>query len=229
MSRIDEELEQALRESEANAENHLAEAGGTAQATSATVTPSPEDSASSTRRSLGLLVALLVMGAAILVFVLGKSSDEFVYSKEVHEVLGAKEQLAERNLKMQGILVQGSLMKRDQPCEYRFKLRPLNQADGEAIDVRYAACIVPDTFRDVKGMDVEVTAEGKLTAAGDAFEAKHILAKCPSKYEMQQREALGEQSPHGGGKPDLNPMANYPAGAENLPATNTLPAANQAY
>ena len=54
---------------------------------------------------------------------------------------------------------------------------------------------MPDTFRDVPGMDVAVTAEGKLTDDG-RFEASQIMAKCPSKYEMQQRAEAGEQAPH---------------------------------
>jgi cytochrome c-type biogenesis protein CcmE len=61
--------------------------------------------------------------------------------------------------------------------------------------VRYAQCIVPDTFRDIPGMDVSVTAEGTLAASGD-FEATQIMAKCPSKYEMRDRANKGEQAPH---------------------------------
>jgi cytochrome c-type biogenesis protein CcmE len=45
------------------------------------------------------------------------------------------------------------------------------------------------------GMDVSVTAEGKLTEAGN-FEASNIMAKCPSKYEMKDRAKSGEAAPH---------------------------------
>ena len=55
---------------------------------------------------------------------------------------------------------------------------------------------MPDTFRDVPDIDVGVTVEGELQA-DDSFEATSVLAKCPSKYEMQQRKEHGEQMPHG--------------------------------
>ena len=44
-------------------------------------------------------------------------------------------------------------------------------------------------------MDIGVTVEGKLNQTGQ-FEATQVLAKCPSKYEMKQKQAQGEQMPH---------------------------------
>ena len=43
-------------------------------------------------------------------------------------------------------------------------------AAGAELAVRYAQCVVPDTFRDVPGMDVGVTVEGKVAPDG-AFDA----------------------------------------------------------
>jgi cytochrome c-type biogenesis protein CcmE len=83
-------------------------------------------------------------------------------------------------------------VKRDQPCEYRFTIGK----NGAELPVRFAQCVVPDTFRDVPDLDVGVTVEGELQADG-SFEATSVLAKCPSKYEMQQRKQHGEQMPHG--------------------------------
>ena len=71
------------------------------------------------------------------------------------------------------------------------------------VPVRFAQCVVPDTFRDVPGMDVGVTVEGSLLA-DNSFEATTVLAKCPSKYEMKERQGKGEQMPHG---LDQNPTA----------------------
>ena len=195
MSDLDEQLKKAIEESEATA----------------TVAEDPveTDGSSSAKRNVGLLITLLVMAGGILTFVLGQDSEKLTYSKQVNEVVGAEAELGERTLRVQGILVHGSLLKRDDPCEFRFKMRPKDDPEGAPLDVRYAACIVPDTFRDVQGMDVEVTAEGKL-ADDDAsyLEAKHIFAKCPSKYEMQQRQAAGEKAPHGDGQPAVNdPMS----------------------
>lgn len=199
MSELDDELKKALDDSAATA---------TASVTTSSVDDGEENHS---KRNLGLLITLLVMGGAILTFVLGQDSDELVYSKQVEDVVGAEAKLGERNLRVQGVLVHGSLVKRDDPCEYRFEIRSKDQPTVAPLQVRYAACIVPDTFRDVKGMDVEVTAEGKLAAAdGDAkyLEAKQIFAKCPSKYEMQQRQAAGEKAPHGEVAP--SPMDTLP-------------------
>jgi cytochrome c-type biogenesis protein CcmE len=61
---------------------------------------------------------------------------------------------------------------------------------------------VPDTFRDVPGMDVGVTVEGELQS-DQSFLASSVLAKCPSKYEMKEKQKNGEQMPHG-------PLASTP-------------------
>ena len=98
-----------------------------------------------------------------------------------------------RNVRVKGMLVKGTLTRRDDPCEYRFKL----QEKGSVLAIEYPQCVVPDTFRDMPGMDVEVTAEGKLAANG-TFTATSIMAKCPSKYEMKQKSMAGELAPHAG-------------------------------
>ena len=114
-----------------------------------------------------------------------------VYSKGVDELVAQREQLADRHVRVDGVLVSGTLRRRDQPCEYRFAL----EKNGATIDVRYPQCVVPDTLRDYPNVKVQVTAEGRLASEGH-FEADQIMAKCPSKYEMNQRAAKGKQAPH---------------------------------
>jgi cytochrome c-type biogenesis protein CcmE len=115
-----------------------------------------------------------------------------IYSKPVDELLSARAKFMGRPVRAEGNLVHGSLSKREQPCEYRFVITK-NAAE---LPVRFGQCVVPDTFRDVPGMDVGVTVEGELQADG-SFEATSVLAKCPSKYEMKQRKERGEEMPHG--------------------------------
>ncbi|HYO98210.1 MAG TPA: cytochrome c maturation protein CcmE [Polyangiaceae bacterium] len=179
MSRVDDELLQAVADSEA-----------AAPATAPVVSPiaAPEQRP---KRNLGLLIALLAMGGGILSLVLTSFEDAAVYSRGVDQLVQEKDKLTGRNVRVDGTLVKGTLKRRDQPCEYRFSM----EKKGANLDVRYAQCIVPDTFRDVPGMDVAVTAEGTLNAAGQ-FEATHIMAKCPSKYEMDARAKKGELAPH---------------------------------
>jgi cytochrome c-type biogenesis protein CcmE len=144
------------------------------------------------RRNLGLLLALLVMGGTTLALVMTSFEGAAVYSKGVDELVIEREKLADRTVRVEGLLVKGSLVRRDQPCEYRFRMTK----NGKELSVHYPQCVVPDTFRDVPNIDVTVTAEGKLDEAGH-LEAHNIFAKCPSKYEMQQSAAKGEKAPHG--------------------------------
>lgn len=144
------------------------------------------------RRKNILTVAMLAAaGAAVAALVLLKMKDTGVYSKPVDELLSAQERFVGKAVRVEGNLVHGTLVRRETPCEYRFEIEQKQQA----LKVRFPKCIVPDTFKDVPGMDVGVTVEGRLLASGE-FEADNVLAKCPSKYEMQERKSKGEQMPH---------------------------------
>lgn len=161
--------------------------------------------ASGGRRWMGAAIAVaLTMGtAAIAVLVLTGMQSNAIYSKPVDQLLGDRAKFVGRPVRAEGNLVHGSLQKRDQPCEYRFKIAK----NGVELPVRFAQCVVPDTFRDVPGVDVGVTVEGELTADAQ-FEATSVLAKCPSKYEMQERKQRGEEMPHG-------PLAIEQSGGES--------------
>ncbi len=138
-----------------------------------------------------LLIPLVAVGAAIVAFVLTGMKDNAIYSKPVDQLVAQKARFLGRPVRAEGNLVHGTLEKRDTPCEYRFTITK----NGVDVPVRYAQCVVPDTFRDVPGMDVGVTVEGSLLA-DNSFEATTVLAKCPSKYEMKDRAARGESMPH---------------------------------
>lgn len=153
--------------------------------------------------SVLLVSALVAGGAAVAALVLGGMKDNSIYAKSVDALMNEKSRFAGRAVRAEGNLVHGSLVKRDSPCEYRFTI----EKNGTSVPVRFAQCIVPDTFRDVPGMDVGVTVEGKLLA-DNSFEATSVLAKCPSKYEMQERKSKGEAMPHQGvGQPPGQPGA----------------------
>jgi cytochrome c-type biogenesis protein CcmE len=139
-----------------------------------------------------IAVGLTMGAAAIAVLVLTGMQSNAIYSKPVDQLLGDKAKFLGRPVRAEGNLVHGSLEKRDQPCEYRFTIAK----NGVSLPVRFAQCVVPDTFRDVAGMDVGVTVEGELKP-DSTFEATSVLAKCPSKYEMQERKQRGEEMPHG--------------------------------
>ncbi len=143
-------------------------------------------------RGPAVAVALAMGAAAVAGLVLTGMQDKAIYSKPVDELLAQKAKFSGRPVRAEGNLVHGSLVKRDQPCEYRFTI----EKNGTQMPVRFAQCVVPDTFRDVPDVDVGVTVQGELLA-DSTFEASEVLAKCPSKYEMQQKKQNGEQMPHG--------------------------------
>jgi cytochrome c-type biogenesis protein CcmE len=179
MSRVDDELTKALEESETIAKAEPA------------YSVSVESPTRKRKGNRGLLAALLVMVVGILSLVFLSFKNAAVYAYQVDQAVKEQSKLTGRNIKVQGILTRGTLVRRDQPCEYRFTV----ESKGVKLPVRLPACVVPDTFRDVPGMDTEVTATGMLTAAGH-FEATNVMAKCPSKYEMRDRAQKGESAPH---------------------------------
>ena len=139
-----------------------------------------------------MAVGLAVAAALIATLVLTGMQDKAIYSKPVDQLLAQRSRFVGRPVRADGRLVHGSLTRRDRPCEYRFTI-----ATGTAeLPVRFAQCVVPDTFRDVPSVDVAVTVEGALQSDG-TFEATNVLAKCPSKYEMKERKQRGEEMPHG--------------------------------
>lgn len=145
-----------------------------------------------------LAVGLAMGAAGLATFVLTGMQDKAIYSKPVDELLAQKAKFMGRPVRAEGNLVHGTLVKRDQPCEFRFTIAK----NGAELPVRFDQCVVPDTFRDMPNMDVGVTVEGELQA-DQTFVATSVLAKCPSKYEMQERQKNGEQMPHG-------PLASTP-------------------
>jgi cytochrome c-type biogenesis protein CcmE len=150
-------------------------------------------------RSLGLLATLLVMvGAVVALFLVG-FKEAAIYATPVDQLLASKDKLTGRKVRVEGELVPGTLVKRDSPCEYRFTVH----GPKEQLPVRYAQCVIPDTFRDVPNGGVQVTVEGTLSPEG-SFEATLVMAKCTSKYDPNTHEMKGEAKP-GAGPLSANP------------------------
>ena len=138
---------------------------------------------------IGFVIAGL-MGAVGALLWGTTATDAFVYSKLVHEVMTKPGDFKGRELRVEGELKQGSIKFREQPCEWQFVL----QKEGKEMPVQFSQCVVPDTFRD--GMGISVTVQGKLADTGSSFVANQVVAKCPSKYEMEERAKKGEVMPH---------------------------------
>lgn len=150
-----------------------------------------EEDPEASRKRLLLVIPLVTAAAAIAALVLVGMQDNGMYSKPVDQLMTEKAKFVGKTVRAEGNLVHGSLVKRESPCEYRFTI----EKSGVEVPVRFAKCVVPDTFRDVPGMDVAVTVEGELRA-DNSLEASQVLAKCPSKYEMKEKASKGEKAPH---------------------------------
>jgi cytochrome c-type biogenesis protein CcmE len=174
MSHLDEELARVANEEEAP---------GVAG-------PAGQPAPGAPRRNVGLLVALLVAAGGLVALVMS-FQDAAVYAKTVDQLVAEKARMTGRAARVEGDLVKGSLVHKDSPCEYRFRMAN----KGAEIPVRYGQCVVPDTFQDRPDMDVKVTVEGKLQPDG-SFEASLVMAKCPSKYDMKEKAKNGEKAPH---------------------------------
>jgi len=143
------------------------------------------------------IVFTALSGAVAFLLFGSDASDAFVYSKLVHEVVANPAQFEGRELRVEGELRQGSIQFREEPCEWRFVL----EKQGREMPVTFPQCVVPDTFRD--GMGISVTVQGQLQGDG-SFLANQVVPRCPSKYEMQQRQQNGEQMPHAADGPTPN-------------------------
>jgi len=138
---------------------------------------------------VALVFAVLGVGVAFLLWGT-EASDAFVYSKLVNEVMEDPDRFRGRELRVEGQLRQGSVVFEAEPqCEHRFVL----EREGHELPVRFPRCVVPDTFRDDMPMDVVV--QGQLQE-DDTFLANEVIPRCPSKYEMRQRQQDGEEMPH---------------------------------
>ena len=159
---------------------------------------------------MGLLITLLVMvGGLVGLFLVG-FKEAAIYAMPVDQVMAQTQKLVGRRIRVEGELVPGTLVKRDSPCEYRFTVFPLQKegappaADTKMhLPVRYAQCVIPDTFRDMPAGGVQVTIEGSLTAEGH-FQATQVFAKCSSKYDPKSHEM--NQDAKGGKAPAAIPI-----------------------
>ena len=101
---------------------------------------------------------------------------EYVY---VDEVVARTSDFASREFKVHGIVVEGSVrQKKNESGDYLFEI----EHEGKRLKVHYTD-MVPDTF--AEGGEVVLT--GHLNAVGDTVESSEVSAKCPAKYEEEQR------------------------------------------
>jgi cytochrome c-type biogenesis protein CcmE len=135
-------------------------------------------------RKIVITVALLVAGFAVLFSVGLKGSLVYYLTVSEFKDSGRRTDLGD-NFRVNGIVKAGSIEKHQGAPGARFVL-----TDGkEDLPVVYNK-EVPDTFVD----GAEAVVEGSLGADG-TFAAQTLLAKCPSKYEAQNRQTNNFKRP----------------------------------
>jgi cytochrome c-type biogenesis protein CcmE len=130
---------------------------------------------------LGLTAVVLAVAFAGLMWSTLRDGTE--YFKHVDEVMANPQEWVGKPLQLHGYVVPGSIMKRQDTLEYKFKVQNNPARDvsqGHVVEASYTG-IVPDTF---KG-EAEVVLRGKLDATGFHTEPNGVVAKCPSKYEAK--------------------------------------------
>ena len=111
------------------------------------------------------------------------------YYKNLDEVMANKEQWHGKQLQLHGYIVPGSILRKRDSLEYKFKVQNSPARSSTADDVHVVEAsytgIVPDTFKD----EAEVVLKGKLTPTGFHTDPNGVTAKCPSKYEAKSAAA----------------------------------------
>ena len=140
-------------------------------------------------RTLKILLSVAILGAAAGVLFYSSMS-EAEYYKHVHEVLETPERFKDTSLKVHGFVESGSIVEeiRDQNIHRTFVL----EYEGQRIQVNHSGP-KPDTFRDKS----EVVARGTFIYKDGEYmlEAVELMAKCPSKYEENQRSRQVSKKP----------------------------------
>lgn len=126
------------------------------------------------KKLIRVLLAVVVIGGAFTVLLATTMRQNAQYYLHVDEVMPAASQWYGKNLQLHGFVVAGSIQRRPDTLDYRFKVK---NGDAE-VQADYTG-VVPDTFKD----GAEVVLKGRLTATGYQVEENGIVAKCPSKYQ----------------------------------------------
>ena len=132
------------------------------------------------KKKLPVLIAITAVAAAVLYLITTGFEDTGVYYKTVDELLAEPQRFETRPVRINGILVEGSLLSKPGTDEFRFEISKRN----EILTVIYKG-VLPDTLKEGR----ELVVQGVYDSRSKTFTAREILTKCPSKYEAEARAA----------------------------------------
>ena len=136
-----------------------------------------------------IVLSVLLLGGALAWLIADTLAepDVLTYFHGADVVMAKTDELRGQRIRMGGHVVKGSIMQKPGTLEYQFQVKPVAgmvkhpEYLEKAVTVRYKG-IVPDTFKD----DAEVIVTGVL-GDNDLFQGSELLAKCPSKYEAEEK------------------------------------------
>ena len=133
---------------------------------------------------MGATVTVLTLAFAGLLWSTLREGTE--YFKNIDEVVSTRSAWEGKRLQLHGYVVAGSILRKRDSLEYRFKVQnnPMGAGQtGGIVEASYTG-IVPDTF---KG-EAEVVLRGHLGSDGFHTDPNGVMAKCPSKYEAAEKD-----------------------------------------
>jgi cytochrome c-type biogenesis protein CcmE len=146
--------------------------------------PAPA-AAPSRSAALKVVATVLVIGGAVAVLLTASISKGAEYYKHVDEVMTNADGWRGKRLQVHGNVVDGSIEQGRGTLMYRFKIESRPPRPPATITATYTG-LVPDTFKS----GAEVVARGSLTADNQLdIVPDGIMAKCPSKYEVDKQQA----------------------------------------
>jgi len=134
-----------------------------------------------TRRThlrIALAIAIIVLSLGYLAYTgVEDSKSYYVTISELHKDAAQGDKVYSKRLRVAGNVVPGSIKRQGSRVEFALK-----ENDQLLTVVYHGSEAPPDTFKD----DAQALAEGSLGRDG-VFQAKHLQAKCASKYAPQQQ------------------------------------------
>lgn len=123
---------------------------------------------------IAVIATVAIVGGGLVYLMASSFGDAMVYYKTVDEILAERSRFESRPVRVNGLLVEGSIRQRPGTDQFRFAL----SKNGKVLEVEYRG-ILPDTLKSGQ----EAVVQGSLQPGSDRFVASEILTKCPSKYE----------------------------------------------
>jgi cytochrome c-type biogenesis protein CcmE len=130
------------------------------------------------KKKAPMFLTIGVLAGGIIYLLTAGFDDTVVYYKTVDELLANPARFETRPVRINGVLVAGSVRAKPGTNEYRFQLAKRDKH----LEVSYSG-VLPDTMQEGQ----ELVVHGVFNASEKVFQASEILTKCPSKYESQAK------------------------------------------